>query len=327
LLQEAFERAKVVLFSGSPVVAASQTMFQNEAGQAHGQELQNLRAESQATVEQLRAAHQVSIEDMTNEHANLLDSQVKALEKQIINQTLELKATQDDLAKAKVALEGSRAEIESLTAQRDEAVAAASAEAPPDAAIVEEVERLTKELAHAKDDAAAADDALNLTKQSLSELSNNQTKELEEAAKSRAEEVMRIKAAHEEEIAALVEQKSDLATKLSDLEGELATLKASTSAEPPASPKTNGTNGTTQPASSGVTKEELQRLHEAHNAKVHDLQAEHDKALEALKESLDASLSKSEELQEEVTRRAMEIKLLEQEQDDSSDQITRYVAI
>jgi conserved oligomeric Golgi complex subunit 6 len=284
--------------------------------------LHNLRAESQATVEQLRAAHQVSIEDMTKEHANLLDSQVKALEKQIINQTLELKATQDDLAKAKVALEGSRVEIESLTAQRDEAVAAASAEAPPDAAIVEEVQRLTKELAHAKDDAAAAHDALDLTKQTLSEVSNNQIKELEEAAKSRAEEVMRLNTAHEEEIAALVEQKSDLATKLSDLEGELATLKASTSADPPASPKTNGT---TQPASSGVTKEELQRMHEAHNAKVHDLQAEHEKALKALKENLDASISKSEELQEEVTRKAMEIQLLEQEQEDSSDQITRYV--
>ena len=247
---------------------------------------------------------------------------MKALEKQIINQTLELKATQDDLAKAKVALEGSRVEIESLTAQRDEAVAAASAEAPPDAAIVEEVQRLTKELAHAKDDAAAAHDALDLTKQTLSEVSNNQIKELEEAAKSRAEEVMRLNAAHEEEIAALVGQKSDLATKLSDLEGELATLKASTSADPPASPKTNGT---TQPASSGVTKEELQRMHEAHNAKVHDLQAEHEKALKALKENLDASISKSEELQEEVTRKAMEIQLLEQEQEDSSDQITRYV--
>ena len=261
---------------------------------------------------------------MKSEHANLLNSQVKALEKQIGNQTLELKATQDDLAKAKIALEGFRAEVKSLTTQRDEAVAAASAEAPPDAAVAEEVQRLTRELAHANDDIAATNDALGLTKQSLLELSNNQTKELEEAAKGRAEEVMRLKAAHEEEIAVLVKQKSTLATNLSDLEGELATLKASTSIEPPASPKANGTNGTSQPTS-GVTKEELQRMHEAHNAKVHDLQAEHDKALKALKESLDASLSTSKELQEEVSRKAMEIKLLEQEQDDSSDQITRYV--
>ena len=66
-------------------------------------------------------------------------------------------------------------------------------------------------------------------------------------------------------------------------------------------------------------------MHEAHNAKVHDLQAEHDKAFKALKESLDASLSKSEELQQEISRKAMEIKYLEQEQEESSDQITRYV--
>jgi len=302
LLKDVFERAK------------------NEAGEAHGQDLQGLRAESQATMEQLRAAHQSSIEEMKNEHANLLDSQVKALEKQINNQTLELRATQDDLAKAKAALEASRAEVETLTAQLDEAKAAVAAGAPPDPAIVEEIDRLTRELSHAKDDVAATHDALNLTKQSLSEVSNNQTKELEEAAKGRAEEVMRLKATHEDEVAALVGQKSELATKLSDLEGEFATLKASASAEPPASPKTNGM---TQPTSPGVTKEELQRMHEAHNAKVHDLQAEHDKAFKALKESLDASLSKSEELQQEISRKAMEIKYLEQEQEESSDQITR----
>ena len=262
---------------------------------------------------------------MKTEHANLLDSQVKALEKQIGNQTLELKATQDDLVKAKATLEASRAEVENLTAQRDEAKAAASAEDPRDAAAAEEIERLTKELSHARDDIAATHDALNLCKQSLSEVSNNQAKELEEAAKGRAEEVTRLKTAHEAEVNALVGQKSELVIKLSDLEGELTTIKAAASAEPPASPKANGTNGTAQPTSSGVTKEELQRMHEAHNAKVHDMQAEHDKALRALKDSLDASISKSEELQDDVARKTMEIQLLEQEQDESSDQITRYV--
>jgi chromosome segregation ATPase len=264
---------------------------------------------------------------LKNEHANILDSQIATLQKQINDQKLELKATQDDLGKAKAALEASRAEVGSLMAQLDEARAAVSAEPPIDAAAAEEVERLSNQLAHAKDDIAAAQDALNLTKQSLSEMSNNQTKELEEAAKGRAEEAMRFKAAHDEEVTVLVAQKSELATRLSDIEGELATLKASASVELPASPKANGTNGTAQPTSPEVTKEELQRLHEAHNAKVHDLQAEHDKAINALKENLDMSLTKSEELQQEVTRKAMEIQLLEQEQEESSDQITRYVAI
>jgi len=66
-------------------------------------------------------------------------------------------------------------------------------------------------------------------------------------------------------------------------------------------------------------------MHEAHNAKLHDLQAEHDKALKAVKESLDASMSKTDELTQEVARKAMEIQYLEQDQDESQDQITRYV--
>lgn len=298
-------------------------LLQHAAGAAHGQDLQALRAESQTTIEQLRTAHQSTIDDLNKEHGTLLESQVSALSKQISNQGLELKATQDDLVKAKAALEASRAEVTNLTAQLNTAkVSAAGAALDP--AIAEEIERLTKALSHAHDDVAATHDALSLTKQSLTEVTDNQAKELEEAAKSRVEEVTRLKAAHEQEVKTLVGQKSDLATKLSDLEGELATLKASVSAEAPVSTKTNGSF---PPASPGITKEELQRMHEAHNAKMNDLQAEHEKAIQRFKGDLEASLSKAEELQQEVTRKAMEIQYLEQEQDESADQITRYSAL
>lgn len=234
---------------------------------------------------------------------------------------MELKATQDDLAKAKAGLEASRAEVANLAGQLEVAkVSAAGAE--PDTAIAEEIERLTKELSHAHDDLAASHDALSLTKQSLEEITNNQAKELEEAAKGRAEEVTRLKMLHEQEVNTLVGQKSDLAVKLSDLEGEVATLKASTAAERAASPKPNGN---APPTSPGVTKEELQRMHEAHNAKLNDLQAEHDKAIKAIKQELETHQSKAEDLQQEVGRKAMEIQYLEQEQEESTDTITRYV--
>lgn len=261
---------------------------------------------------------------MKKEHTTLLDSQVKALEKQINNQTLELKATQDDLAKAKAALETSRAEIAQLTTQLDDAKTSAAVGATTDPAIAEEIERLTKELSRAKDDVAATNEALNQTKQSLAEVSGNQAKELEEAAKGRAEEVTRLKTAHEGEVNTLVAQKTDLATRLSDLEGDLATVKASIGAGSPTSSKANGANGSAQPLSPGVTKEELQKMHEAHNAKLHDLQAQHDKSEKAANEKLEAALSKNDELQQEVARKAMEIQYLEQEQDESQDQITRY---
>lgn len=252
-----------------------------------------------------------------------MDSQIKSLEKQINSQSLDLKVTQDDLAKAKAALEASKVEISTVTTQRDEAKAAVAASAAPDPAIAEEIERLTKELAHSKEDVSAAQEALALTKQTLADVTGNQTKELEEAAKGRAEEVTRLKVAHEEEVNTLVSQKTNLATRLSDLEGELATLKASTTSEATASPKANGTNGSTQPTLSGVTKEELQKMHEAHNAKLHDLEASHEKVIKNFKDDLEASHSKIDELQQEVARKAMEIQYLEQEQDESSDQFTK----
>ncbi|KAG6862427.1 hypothetical protein C0995_011867 [Termitomyces sp. Mi166 len=302
ILQETFERAKA------------------EAGDTHAQELQALRASSTASIEQLQAANQSALEDIKAEHANLLDSEVGRLEKIITTLKLDLKATQDDLVKAKTSLETARAEVENLVQQRDDARASASS-AADSAAQAAEIVRLSKELSVAKDDLATVNEMLSLTKISLTELSDNQAKDLEEAAKGRAEEVTKLRAAHNEEVSALVAQKSELAIKVSDLEGELMTLRVSIGAERAIS-KTNG-NGVVPPVSPGVPKEELQRLHEAHNLKIHDLMAEHDKAIKALKDELEAAHSKAEELNAEVQRKVMEIQYLEQDQEENQDQINR----
>lgn len=286
----------------------------------HSQELQTLRAGSNVTIEQIQAANQLALEDLKAEHASALESQVKGLEKQIGNLNVNLKATQDDLTKAKAALEVARAEIVSLTAYRDEARAAAAAAPDSSPEHIAEVDRLTKELSNTKDDLAAVSDMLNFTKASLTEMSNNHMTELEEAAKGRAEEVTRLRTAHDREVSSLAAQKSELLIKLSDLEGELATVKASISE--PIAPRSNGA---AHPPSPGVTKEELQRLYEAHNLKVHDLQADHDKAIKALRDELETSRIKADELQQEVARKVMEIEYLEQDQDESLEQITRYV--
>jgi len=302
LLQEAFERAKT------------------EAGDAHAQELQALRSGSTASVEQIQAANQLALEDLKAEHTSLLDSEVNRLEKSITTLKLDLKATQDDLAKAKAALESARSEVAILIQQRDDARALA-ASAPDASTHAEEVTRLMNELSNTKDDLAAVTEMLGFTKVSLEEMSNNQTKDLEDAARARVEDVTRLRAAHDEEIAALTAHKSELSVKISDLEGELVTLKATIASEY-ASPKSNG-HGATPPISPGVTKEELQRMHEAHNLKIYDLQAEHEKAIKALKEELEASQSKAVELNAEVQRKAMEIQYLEQDQEESQEQITR----
>ncbi|KZT30690.1 hypothetical protein NEOLEDRAFT_1053426 [Neolentinus lepideus HHB14362 ss-1] len=306
LLQEAFERAK------------------SEAGSAHGEDLHALRAESQATIEQLREAHQLTIEGLKAEHEAALETQVKTLEKHITSLQLELKATQDDLLKAKAALVAAAPEVDALKVQLEEARNAASAVASSSPEHAAEVERLTEELTIAKDDLAALSDVLNVTRESISEMSSNHVKELEEAAKSRAEEVTKLRASHEQEVNALLREKEDLLLRLSDVEGELATVKAQTAAGPVASPKNNSNGHARTPS---VTKDELQKLHEAHNLKLNDLQSEHARAVKALREELEIAQNKADELQQEVARKAMEIQYLEQDQEESQDQITRYVKL
>lgn len=118
-------------------------IVQGEAGSAHTQDLQALRAESQASIEQLRAAHQNTIDGIKADHQAALDSQVKALEKKLQSRDLELKATQEDLSKAKSALAASVPELESIKAQLDEARRASEVVATSVSADqIAEVERL-----------------------------------------------------------------------------------------------------------------------------------------------------------------------------------------
>ncbi|KAJ3516465.1 hypothetical protein NLJ89_g1112 [Agrocybe chaxingu] len=303
LLQEAFERAK------------------KEAAEAHTQELQALRSGSNNTMEQIQAASQIAIAELKAEHALQLESELGGLNKQISKLNIELKATQDDLTKSKAALESSRADVESLTKQRDDARAQAEAVPTLSPEHAEEIARLAKELSNTKDDFAATKDMLELTKSSMHELSEKHSKELEEAAKARADEILKVRSAHDAEINKLATQKSELLVSLSDLQGELATAKAALAAQATASPKSNGSSH--PPTSPGVTKEELTKLHEAHNLKIHDLQAEHEKAMRLAREDLDKALDKIGELNQDLSRKAMEIQYLEQDQEENQEQITR----
>ncbi|KAG1784095.1 hypothetical protein EV702DRAFT_1057328 [Suillus placidus] len=304
LLQEAFERAK------------------NEAADVHGEDLQALRAESQATIEQLRNAHQSTVDGLKADHEDVLASQVNDLEKKLSNQSLELRATQDDLVKAKAALESSRSDTESLKAQLGDARAAFAATSVS-ADQASEIDRLTKELANFRDENVMLNDILAVTKASLSEMSSNHTTELEEAARGRVEDVMSLRAAHEEEIGRLAAQKSELSLKLSDLEGEIATLQAQVAAAAAAAPKNNGAMS---PSLTMVTREELQRVHEAHNMKMHDVVADHERIVRDLRNEIDGLQNKLDEIHQDIARKSMEIQYLEQEQEESQDSITRLKA-
>lgn len=235
---------------------------------------------------------------------------------------MELKATADDLAKAKTALTTCLQEVESLKEQLEQARQASAASATAGSAeYAAQIEQLRKELSNAKEEYHGLQDAFQMTKESMQEMSNNHTKELESAAMGRAEEVTKLRAAHNAEVQSLVVGKSELVSKLSDLEGEVVTLRASMGAEPTTSPKRNSTSQ----AAIGITKEELQKMYEAHSSKLHDMEAEHERALKALQERLGAALGKTEELEQDVERKAMEIRYLEQDQEENQDQITKCV--
>lgn len=278
-------------------------------------------------IEQLNAAHKSYIEELKKEHEEALDLKVKALEKSINNQALELKATQDDLAKAKSAVSSSAAEIESLKKQLAEAdKAAANITASSASEHASEVLRLKRELSSASDESVALKEVLNVQKDSISEMSNNHQRELEQVAKTRAEEVMALRAQHEAEVNALMADRTALTTRVTDLEGELATLQASMAAQ--ASASASRSNGVTPPGgSSSVTKEDLKKLHDTHNLKVLDLEAQHERVVTSMRGDLEAAVSRTDGLQEEVDRRSMEIKYLEADNEEKDDTITRYVKL
>ena len=274
-------------------------------------------------MEQIQAANQVALEALKADHQSALENERNSLNKQIDKLTLDLKVTQDDFSKTKAALDILNSETNSLSKQLDEARALVDAVPTLSPEHAEEIARLTKELANSKDDFAAVTDVLNLTKSSISEMSDKHARELEEGAKSRADEIIKLNSAHVSEVADLAAQKSEAMMKISDLDGELATVKATLAAQQSAVPK--NVNGSTQPQEHTVTKEELTKMHEAHNLKIYDLQAEHEKALNALREEAEVAKIRVDELEQDIGRKAMEIQYLEQDQDESQEQISRYV--
>ena len=278
-------------------------------------------------MEEVTQFHESSITSLKAEHAAALEEQTSDLGKQISKLTLELKATQDDLAKSKAAFTASAQELDSLKSQLEVARSTAEAltsSATPDRTM--EVNSLRKELGDVKSDMAALQEVLAVTNESIADMSNRHGKDLEEAAEARAAEVTKLISAHESELARLTKAKSDLASKLSDAHSEIATLKAANFARP-ATPTTVRAPGHGRTGSEVVTKDDIQKMHEAHNLKMIDLQAGYEKMLREFREELEAVNEKTKELESEVSRKTMEISYLEQEQEESSDTITRYVRL
>jgi chromosome segregation ATPase len=248
-------------------------------------------------------------------------------EKQIASLALELKATQDDLVKSKAALavaqgqlEAHIVEIQRLTQEAETAKGAASSNNEKDV----QIDGLRRQLSTMADDLEATKMASEAQKESFHEMADSHQRDLEEAAKSRVEAVQALKAE-------LVEARKSWATeraKLSqDLEDErVAKERAKAEAQaaqtalqtPPMSPKANGG----QP-SQMVPREELLKVHEAHSAKLAEIEAGSTKATEVLRKEVEELREECAELKGQLSSKTLELKFLEDEKMELEEEVER----
>ena len=304
--------------------------MQIEAGSDHAIELQKLRAQSQEALDQVRAAHDNTVKELQAAHEEALSTSSKSLEKKLNSVGLELRATQDDLAKAKANLTAAQNEVDALTAQvkqTKEALDTARAAASSDAGREAEIERLKGEVCSLKDELSMVRGAFQATKESFTEISANHERELEEKTKLHVEQTQKLKAELEEERASFAQARTRLETELEDERvakerAEAEALAAQTALQtPPMSPKPNGNAPTPM-----VPREELQKLHEAHSAKVSELEAHYEKAIDSLESQLQVMKENYEEANSALQSRTLELKFTESEKQDMENELARLHA-
>jgi chromosome segregation ATPase len=304
--------------------------LQSEAGNDHAIELQKLRAESQETIDQIRAAHNNTVKELQDSHEEALSTASKMSEKKLNSLGLELRATQDDLAKAKVSLAEARNGVDTLTGQVNqlkEALSTAQAAASSDAGRTTEIERLKGEVVGLNDELSMTNAAFQATKESFAEISVNHERELKEKTELHVEQTQKLKAKLEEERAQFAQLRIKLESELEDERvakerAKAEALAAQTALQtPPMSPKPNGNAPTPV-----VPREELQKLHEAHSAKLSELEADHQKALEDLEEQLRAMKENYEAANAALQSKMLELQFTETEKQDLESELARLQA-
>ena len=304
--------------------------MQAQADNDHAIELQKLRAQSQETKDQLLAAHDNTIKELQAAHDEALSTSSKSLEKKLNSTALDLRATLDDLAKAKTNLAAALKEVDALTAQVSqlkEALATAQAASSSDAEHAAETERLKGELCSLNDELTMVREAFQASKESFTEINANHERELEEKTEQYVEQTQKLKAELEEERASFAQARTKLESELEDERvakerAKAEALAAQTALQtPPMSPKPNGNAPTPM-----VPREELQQLHEAHSAKLSELEADYQKALETLEEQLRAMKENFEGANAALQSKTLELQFTESEKQDLESELARLQA-
>jgi conserved oligomeric Golgi complex subunit 6 len=277
-------------------------------------------------MEQLRAAHANSLQELQTSHADALETAKKSFEKQIAALTMDLNATREDLNKSKNLVatcqadnETYAAEIQRLKQEAETGKEASASNTEKDTQIAE----LKRQLTTMADDLDATNAAFTAQKESLQEMIDSHQRDLEEAAKSRVEAIQELKKSSEEDKAAWAQEKAKLVQDLEDERVAKEQAKAEAQAAqtalqtPPMSPKANG-----EP-SQMVAREDLRKVHEAHTAKMAEVEANHNKAVQELRKEIGELKSECGHLRSELDSKDLELKFMGDEKQELEDEIEK----
>ncbi|CAE6425791.1 unnamed protein product [Rhizoctonia solani] len=318
LVEEAYHRAK------------------GEADAQHSKELGELRARSDTAMEAYRNSRTEEFRHAEEAHRTALELATRPLESKINTLTTEANAARDDLAKAKGMISTQVAELKALKDQVSDLKQALgkAASAPPTTTPSAEIESLRHELRETKDDFSALKEVYQSMQENFAATVNNHKLELEEAAKGRVQALAALESKHEAEKARFADERATLLRKAEDEQEakDRALAALNNSRSPPVTPRSSRiiSNG---------TRDNLERLHHANDARLTQLETEHKQAIAQLTISLmevrDEKERMTEELEqriaeltnektqlaEELDRKTMELSFQEEELNDTQDEV------
>lgn len=247
------------------------------------------------------------------------DECVEKLQKRLSEIELELQATQEDLNKSKLSLSAKSIELEAVSLQLQKTCAEKSTESIViSSSHLGTDTELHKELEATRADLQGLRAALLASKDSIESIVANHRGELEGIEKAHVDELADLRRRYEKESLDLVDAKEVAYSRVRELEVEknIAMEKAQMHVVSHPIEIQDGVS---------VTREELARMHEAHNLKVHTMEAEHRQVLQVMSSSREQLIRDNDELRSAAERREMEMHFLTTENEENADRIKRYV--
>ncbi|KEP51938.1 hypothetical protein V565_053270 [Rhizoctonia solani 123E] len=302
----------------------------DEANAQHSKELNELRTRSDTAVNEVGENHRKELAAVNDAHREALESATRPLENKINTLTIEANAARDDLAKAKGTISTQAAELKTLQEQANDLKQALdkAVSSPRTTTPSAEIESLRNDLRETKDDFTALREVYQSMQENFAATVNNHKTELEEAAKGRVQALAALESKHEAEKARFIEERASLLRKVED-ERE---AKDRAIRSPPATPRHSR-------VISNGSRDNLERLHHANDARLTQLETEHKQAIahltislmevrdekermvEEMEDKITILMGENKQLAEELERKTMELSFQGEDLNDTQDEV------